>query len=64
MEGQKLVAVGRRVERRLRVAHRYPHRLAGVHVRTLGGCVARRRLEVDKYREDQLIVTWIIVQIA
>ena len=46
VEGQELVAVGRHVERRPRVAHRYPHRLAGVHVRALGGRVARRRLKV------------------
>ena len=46
VEGQELVAVGRHVERRPRVAHRYPHRLAGMHVRTLGGRVTRRRLKV------------------
>ena len=46
VEGQELVAVRRHVERRPRVAHCYPHRLAGVHVHALGYCVARRRLKV------------------
>ena len=46
MEGKELVAVRCHVECLSRVAHRYSHRLPGVHVRTLRGRVARRRLKV------------------